>query len=883
MSSRSLVGAILLAFACLGAPAFARPFTVEDLLASQAFGRALIDPGERYLVFEQTQGLQALDHYVDTVPDRLSSARIMVVDLNSLARARPLVEDAAVPIAFSPDGSKLLIHRFARQALEAGVVEMKSGQIRWLGVTPETPNLGQTAQWLGEDELVMVARPAGSQPALLQSNLYRRVVPERWRLAGQGVGVTTWRASGRFGDLEPGLQSATLLRIDLRTGVRRALASGAFYDLQLSRSGRYVAAAELTAPRSLQPHDGLEGAAALTRRRALQVIDLTTEATINPCPGCDLLPQLLDWAPQGPDRLLVFARRDREAWSEGRLWVIDPVAKSGRPVADSRLKPRLDYVSGRMPRVSAVWLGQDPLVLNSDAAGRGEWLRLSDHGAGKLSDAPDLAAAALTVIGDDQALLSAQGRIWSLGPMGRERPLATGALAPYLRSPIYPVAPRQAVSQGKFVVARANDRFLRIDARGERGGSRPAAPSDILAAASPHVWAWIATRPDGTRALLTQRDGAAPVERSRINTHLAGVDLINPQPVMHRGPSGEALTSWLYRPPAASVERPAPLVVIPYPGSVHPRPPTMQGGATLTQTPSAQVLVAAGYAVLVPSLPRAAGAEPALGLADQILEVVDEVVALGGIDRHRLALWGHSFGGYTALAVATQTDRFASVIAQDGVADLIGMWGALTPEERVAPDHPDYLMGPGWAEAGQGAMGAPPWADPDRYVRNSPLMAADRVTVPVLLIHGDQDFVGLDQSEAMFRALQRQGKDSALVTFWGEGHVLSSPGAQRKLYDAVLMWLGRTLREGQQGEPGTGRPALPNDEASLQGLRPAGFPAARLSRSFARDPAQPLGAAGRPYPELQGDHPAGAASETLGLRSPPSRRRTRRCLWSVDG
>ncbi|MDP3748643.1 MAG: prolyl oligopeptidase family serine peptidase [Phenylobacterium sp.] len=72
-------------------------------------------------------------------------------------------------------------------------------------------------------------------------------------------------------------------------------------------------------------------------------------------------------------------------------------------------------------------------------------------------------------------------------------------------------------------------------------------------------------------------------------------------------------------------------------------------------------------------------------------------------------------------------------------------------------------------------------------------VAADRISAPLLLIAGDQDEVSVTQSQAMFSALYRQGKDTQLITYWGERHLISSPANLRDLYVRAFDWLGRTL------------------------------------------------------------------------------------------
>ncbi|WP_421933604.1 alpha/beta hydrolase family protein [Phenylobacterium sp.] len=90
-------------------------------------------------------------------------------------------------------------------------------------------------------------------------------------------------------------------------------------------------------------------------------------------------------------------------------------------------------------------------------------------------------------------------------------------------------------------------------------------------------------------------------------------------------------------------------------------------------------------------------------------------------------------------------------------------------------------------------MGAPPWADPQRYLRNSNLFAADRITAPVLLIHGETDEENIAQSQELFSALYRQGKDAQMVTYRGEGHVSASPANIADFYGRIFDWLALTM------------------------------------------------------------------------------------------
>ena len=91
-------------------------------------------------------------------------------------------------------------------------------------------------------------------------------------------------------------------------------------------------------------------------------------------------------------------------------------------------------------------------------------------------------------------------------------------------------------------------------------------------------------------------------------------------------------------------------------------------------------------------------------------------------------------------------------------------------------------------ESAQIRMGAPPWRDLGRYLRNSPVFFVDRVQTPLLIVQGDLDYVALQQGEEFFMSLFRQGKRARFVRYWGEGHVLESPANIHDLWRQVFAW-----------------------------------------------------------------------------------------------
>jgi dipeptidyl aminopeptidase/acylaminoacyl peptidase len=216
------------------------------------------------------------------------------------------------------------------------------------------------------------------------------------------------------------------------------------------------------------------------------------------------------------------------------------------------------------------------------------------------------------------------------------------------------------------------------------------------------------------------------------------------------------------------------------------------------------ILSAAGYAVLMPSLPERASPSSDLGdLGPELAAIVQAACAASRCDAERAALIGHSFGGYGVLRAATQTDAFRAIIASNGYGDLSEayeprLYSSLSGEAGVS-------IQSGWLEGGQGGLGVPLGTNPRRYIDRSPLYAVDRIHTPTLLIQSDFDGSRFD---SIFGALYRLNREAELVTYFGESHEFVSPANIRDLHLRILAWLDRYLG-----------PSDPRD-ASLPGPRP---------------------------------------------------------------
>lgn len=72
----------------------------------------------------------------------------------------------------------------------------------------------------------------------------------------------------------------------------------------------------------------------------------------------------------------------------------------------------------------------------------------------------------------------------------------------------------------------------------------------------------------------------------------------------------------------------------------------------------------------------------------------------------------------------------------------------------------------------------------------SPVAHVDRITIPVLLVHGQDDTVApLEQSRIMAEAMQKAGKPVQLVVQKGEDHWLSRGETRREMLAATMAFV----------------------------------------------------------------------------------------------
>jgi len=138
-----------------------------------------------------------------------------------------------------------------------------------------------------------------------------------------------------------------------------------------------------------------------------------------------------------------------------------------------------------------------------------------------------------------------------------------------------------------------------------------------------------------------------------------------------------------------------------------------------------------------------------------IMAGVDAVIAKGIADPDRMAFQGWSYGGYMTAWVVSQTSRFKAAMMGAGLTSLLSMYGT--------NDIPSVL--------GAYFGGIPSKETMGLYMERSGITHIDRVTTPLLILHGGNDQrVPIGQPMEFYRALKDRGKATELVFYPREGH-----------------------------------------------------------------------------------------------------------------
>lgn len=168
--------------------------------------------------------------------------------------------------------------------------------------------------------------------------------------------------------------------------------------------------------------------------------------------------------------------------------------------------------------------------------------------------------------------------------------------------------------------------------------------------------------------------------------------------------------------------------------------------------------------------------------ADEIIEGTQKFLASHDfIDADRIGCIGASYGGFMTMLLQTRTDLFACAISHAGISSISSYWGE------------GYW---GYAYSANATGDSYPWNRRDIYVEQSPLFHADKITTPLLLLHGSVDTnVPLGESLQLWVALKILGRPVEMVQVEGQDHHILTYHKRVEWHHTILAWFNKWLKD----------------------------------------------------------------------------------------
>jgi dipeptidyl aminopeptidase/acylaminoacyl peptidase len=151
---------------------------------------------------------------------------------------------------------------------------------------------------------------------------------------------------------------------------------------------------------------------------------------------------------------------------------------------------------------------------------------------------------------------------------------------------------------------------------------------------------------------------------------------------------------------------------------------------------------------------------------------IDKAVEMGWTDRRRVAIAGHSYGGFMTANLLAHSDLFRAGIARSGAYNRTLTPFGFQAERRTF------------------------WEAPELYLKMSPFVYAHKINEPLLLIHGEADNNAGTfpvQSERLYHAVRGHGGTVRLVLLPHESHGYAARESVEHVLAEMVEWLDRHL------------------------------------------------------------------------------------------
>jgi dipeptidyl aminopeptidase/acylaminoacyl peptidase len=169
---------------------------------------------------------------------------------------------------------------------------------------------------------------------------------------------------------------------------------------------------------------------------------------------------------------------------------------------------------------------------------------------------------------------------------------------------------------------------------------------------------------------------------------------------------------------------------------------------------------------------------------DDIRAGIEHLIAQGIARAGKVGITGTSYGGYSSWCAITRWPR--EIIA--AAAPICGMTDLVVDYETTRPDLRPYS---------EEMLGGPPSRMPERYRERSPIHFVGNIKGELLIVQGARDpNVTPENVRAVRAALDAAKIKYDTLVFDDEGHGISKPANQKRLFLALAEFFGRAFGPG---------------------------------------------------------------------------------------
>jgi dipeptidyl aminopeptidase/acylaminoacyl peptidase len=259
---------------------------------------------------------------------------------------------------------------------------------------------------------------------------------------------------------------------------------------------------------------------------------------------------------------------------------------------------------------------------------------------------------------------------------------------------------------------------------------------------------------------------------------LSGIELADVESVSFASPDGTEVQGFIYKPPGFRARKRYPTLLQNHGG------PWSQFDYRFNF--DAEIFAAHGYVVVLTN-PRGStgrgsdyrkGTWRTWGIEDtqDAIAGVDHAIKLGYADPERLGVGGWSYGGILTNYVITQSDRFKAAVSGAADALLVSNYG--------------QDLWHRWWEREFGL----PWENRALWEERSSFNKVDKIVTPTLWMGGEKDWnVPISNSEQMYLAMKRMGRETLLVVYPDQGHGIELPSFRTDIWQRQLAWYDKYL------------------------------------------------------------------------------------------